>query len=101
MASFDYLSHQFTVKGNAMQLANAPENRKPFKPTEKRLFILERATRHPIGLVSRPYLTGFERVSWDKNSAYLVEHGLLTRYIYDNEYEITEAGRDLVRKIEN
>jgi hypothetical protein len=66
---------------------------KPLKLTESRLRILSSASMHNIGLVKRPYLTGFERVSWDRNAGYLVGHGLLTEYYFSGEYEITEEGR--------
>lgn len=70
----------------------AQEKTKPLKLTVKRLRILTAAARHQHGLVSRPYLTGFERVAWDKNAAYLVGYGLLTPYYISNEYEITPEG---------
>lgn len=62
------------------------------KLTRKRQLILEAASKHHLGLVERPYLTGFERVSWDRNADYLVELGLLAPYVHGG-YEITEEGR--------
>lgn len=61
--------------------------------TEKRLRILKAASEHHLGLVDRPYHTGFERVAWDKNASVLVEAGLLQRYVHGG-YEITDDGRE-------
>jgi hypothetical protein len=73
--------------------ATIPLKTQKIKMTERRMRILQSAAAHKIGLVSRPYMTGFERVSWDRNAKYLVDAGLLTVYIYAGEYEITDAGR--------
>lgn len=63
------------------------------KLTGPRLRILEAAVRDERGLVGRPYLTGFERVSWDGNAAAMCGAGLLLPYLHGG-YEITQRGRD-------
>lgn len=70
-----------------------------FALTPARQRILETANGDKLGLVDRPYLTGFERVSWDRNAAVLVEWGMLERYRHGG-YEITEAGRRLLKGLE-
>lgn len=64
------------------------------KLTGPRLRILEAAMRHERGLVERPYLTGFERVSWDRNALAMCGAGLLLPYLHGG-YEITQRGRDV------
>lgn len=75
-----------------MDMTEPKAKGKSLRLTENRLRILTSASRHKLGLVSRPYLTGFERVAWDKNASYLVAQGLLKPYYISNEYEITPAG---------
>lgn len=65
---------------------------KPLRLTENRLRILRTAAGHKLGLVDRPYLLGFERVSWDRNARALVDAELLEDYRHGG-YEITDAGR--------
>jgi len=67
--------------------------------TEPRLRILRAAAKDKLGLVERPYLTGFERVSWDKNAAYLSNRFLLSPYVHGG-FEITDAGRAALAKAE-
>ena len=67
--------------------------------TEKRIRILDAASKHELGLVSRPYFSGFERVAWDKNALALAEAGLLTSYVHGG-YEITDAGRQALASLQ-
>jgi len=69
----------------------------PVRLTEKRLRILRTASDHPLGLVTRPYLTGFERVSWDRNATTLQAGGLLAPYVHGG-FEITPAGRAVLER---
>lgn len=64
--------------------------------TEKRLRILNRAAADDRGLVSRPYMTGFERVAWDRNVAHLVAQQFLVPYRHGG-FEITVAGREALK----
>lgn len=68
--------------------------------TEKRLRILRTAAGHPLGLVERPYLVGFERVAWDRNARVLVEAKLLSDYRHGG-YEITDDGRARAAEFED
>jgi hypothetical protein len=64
----------------------------PFRFTVARYRILRTAALHERGLVSRPYLTGFEAVSWDRNASALCKQGWLEPYVHGG-FEITAAGR--------
>lgn len=58
--------------------------------TNRRLAILNSAKDNDV--VSMPYMTGFERVSWLRNAEYLVTCGLLRPNAHGDWY-ITDAGR--------
>ncbi len=73
---------------------------KGLRLTEKRLRLLENASSHKMGIVERPYLVGFDRVSWDKDAQYLVDQGLLIPYVHGG-YEITPAGREAYKEKAN
>lgn len=62
------------------------------KLSAKRQAILIEASRHSMGLVSCPYVGGFERVNWIKSADYLVSVGLLRPYVHGG-FEITPEGR--------
>lgn len=68
--------------------------------TECRLRILRAANNDRLGLVSRPYFTGFSRVTWDRNAADLIKAGLLSRYVHGG-FEITDAGRAALQALSN
>lgn len=60
--------------------------------------ILESAMRHPLGLIERPVLRGFERNTWDRNAGVLCDAGLLRGYVHGG-YEITDEGRAALLQI--
>jgi len=60
--------------------------------TTARLRILTAAMASPLGVVTRPYMTGFERVAWDRNARTLCDAGWLTEYVHGG-FEVTAAGR--------
>jgi hypothetical protein len=69
------------------------------KLTENRRKILQAAAddRRNLGVVERPYLIGFERVSWERNAKAMVGCGWLSPYLHGG-FEITAAGRQALQE---
>jgi hypothetical protein len=59
--------------------------------------ILSAAAVNKLGVVERPYLPGFEGVTWNRNATKLCERGLLKPYVHGG-FEITDAGRATIAK---
>lgn len=60
--------------------------------TQNQALILRTAASAKLGVVERPYLPGFEGVTWDHNAKKLCERGYLKPYVHGG-FEITDAGR--------
>lgn len=63
--------------------------------TDNQRNMLDRAAANKLGVVERPYLPGFEGVTWDRNARKLCERGYLRPYVHGG-YEITDAGRKAI-----
>jgi hypothetical protein len=60
--------------------------------TPNRVRILQSALSDTMGVVTRPYLPGFEGVTWDRNAKALCGCGYLKPYVHGG-FEITDTGR--------
>lgn len=69
------------------------------KLTQKRAAILSAAAKNKNGVVTNPFIFGFERVTWGKSAQYLVSAGLLTPYRHGG-FEITDEGRAKIAETE-
>jgi hypothetical protein len=60
--------------------------------TPNRVRILQSALADTLGVVTRPYLPGFEGVAWDRNAKALCDAGYLKPYVHGG-FEITGDGK--------
>lgn len=63
--------------------------------TDNQRNMLNAAAANKLSVVERPYMPGFEGVTWDRNAHKLCERGYLKPYVHGG-FEITDAGRKVI-----